>query len=115
MSAAPVVDVHAHVLLPELQQRAAALDPAGSTAAQELEVRRNGPESMAVSGPMIRDRWPLLTDLDARLTAMDRAGVDVQLVSPSPSHYYPHLGAEHALDVARRANEAVRDLVAQAP
>ena len=42
MSAAPVVDVHAHVLLPELQQRAAALDPAGSTAAQELEVRRNG-------------------------------------------------------------------------
>ena len=115
MSAAPVVDVHAHVLLPELQQRAAALDPAGSTAAQELEVRRNGPESMAVSGPMIRERWPLLTDLDARLTAMDRAGVDVQLVSPSPSHYYPHLVAEHALDVARRANEAVRDLVAQAP
>jgi aminocarboxymuconate-semialdehyde decarboxylase len=115
VSAAPVVDVHAHVLLPELQQQVAALDPAGFAAAQELEARRNGAGSMAASGAMIRNRWPLLTDLAARLAAMDRGGVDVQLVSPSPSHYYPHLAPEHALDAARRANEAVRDLVGQAP
>jgi aminocarboxymuconate-semialdehyde decarboxylase len=70
---------------------------------------------MAASGTMIRDRWALLTDLDARLAAMDAAGVDVQLVSPSPSHYYPFLGPDHAVDVARRANTAVRELVDCAP
>lgn len=115
MSAAPVVDVHAHVLLPELQQYVAALDPAGFAAAQELEARRNGAGSMAASGAMIRDRWHLLTDLGSRLAAMDSAGVEVQLVSPSPSHYYPHLAPDHALDAARRANVAVRNLVEQAP
>lgn len=108
----PVVDVHAHVLLPPLQQLVADLDPQGWSAAQELEIRRNGRASMEASGPMVRERWALLTDLPTRLAAMDAAGVDHQLVSPSPSHYYPFLAPEHAVQVARHANEAVRDLVA---
>ena len=85
----PIVDVHAHLLMPALQQAVAARDPEGFAAAQALEARRNGPESLAASGRMIGERMPLLTSLDARLAEMDRQGVDVQVVSPSPSHYYP--------------------------
>ncbi|MDR6436482.1 aminocarboxymuconate-semialdehyde decarboxylase [Paenarthrobacter nicotinovorans] len=111
----PILDVHAHVLIPALQQTVANADPQGFAALQALEVRRNGPESMANSGVMIKERWPQLTDLDRRLADMDAQGVDVQLVSPSPSHFYYFAGAGLALTLAKQANEAVRGLVQGAP
>ena len=111
----PVVDVHAHLLLPALQQAVAGRDPDGFAAAQALEARRNGPESLAASGRMIQERIPLLTSLDARLAEMDRQGVDVQVVSPSPSHYYPWAGEELAAWAAREANRAIAEHVAEAP
>ncbi|QDG61627.1 amidohydrolase family protein [Pseudarthrobacter sp. NIBRBAC000502771] len=111
----PTVDVHAHILLPALQQLVAEADPDGFGAQQSLEVRRNGPESMAASGRMIKERWPQLTDLDRRLADMDAQGVDVQLVSPSPSHFYYFAGEELALELAKQANQAVRDFVDRAP
>ncbi|MEV7633949.1 amidohydrolase family protein [Pseudarthrobacter enclensis] len=112
---APVIDVHAHILLPALQQLVAEADPEGFAAQQSLEVRRNGPESMAASGKMIKERWPQLTDLDRRLADMDAQGVDVQLVSPSPSHFYYFAGEELALRLAKAANQAVREFVDRAP
>lgn len=111
----PTVDVHAHILLPALQQVVADADPDGFGAQQALEVRRNGPESMAASGRMIKERWPQLTDLDRRLADMDAQGVDVQLVSPSPSHFYYFAGEDLALQLARAANQAVREFVDRAP
>lgn len=111
----PVVDVHAHVLLPALQAQVAERDPEGFGAAQELDLRRQGPESSKVSGGMIRERFERLTQLPRRLADMDSTGVDVQVVSPSPSHYYPWAGVELAEWVARTANQAVADLVAEAP
>ncbi|WP_280425853.1 amidohydrolase family protein [Nocardia carnea] len=111
----PIVDVHAHVLLPAVEAYVAELDPEGLAAAKELDARRNGPESLAASGRMIGERWQLLTDLPTRLAAMDAAEVDIQLVSPSPSHYYPFLGPADALDVAQRVNAAIGELVGRAP
>ncbi|HEX6365364.1 MAG TPA: amidohydrolase family protein, partial [Agromyces sp.] len=111
----PVVDVHAHLLLTALQDAVAARDPEGFAAAQALDARRNGRESLAVSGRMVGERMPLLTSLDARLAEMDRQGVDVQLVSPSPTHYYPWAGEELSVWAAREANRAIREHVAGAP
>lgn len=115
MTGAPVVDLHAHVLLPAVEALVGELDPAGLAAARELDRRRNGEASQAASGAMIVQRWALLTDLGTRLAAMDAAGVDVQLVSPSPSHYYPFLAPGHAGEIAREVNTSVRDLVASCP
>ncbi|WAC57157.1 amidohydrolase family protein [Gordonia sp. SL306] len=112
---APIIDVHTHVLLPEVEALVDQLDSEGLSAAKDLEVRRNGAESLASSGKMIRSRWPLLTDLPNRLAAMDAAGVDIQVVSPSPSHYYPFLAAEPAEEITRCINRSIRDLVAAAP
>lgn len=109
------VDVHAHLLLPALQAEVQRRDPAGFAAAAELEALRNGPESLAASGAMIRERFPRLTDLGARLAAMDAQGVERQWVSPSPSHFYPWAGEELAVAAALAANRAIAEHVAGAP
>jgi len=109
----PTVDVHAHVLLPEVEALVAGLP--GHAEAKELDVRRNGPAALAVSGPMVRARVPKMTDVVARLTAMDVQGVDVQLVSPSPSHYHYWTDQDTAEKVYRLADEATAAHCAQAP
>ncbi|MEF2978427.1 amidohydrolase family protein [Subtercola sp. YIM 133946] len=115
MSATPTIDVHAHAIFPQLGAAVARLDPEGLAAHQALEALRNGPESLQASGAMVGARMEQLTVLSRRLSDMDRTGIDVQVVSPSPSHYYPFLAAEAAVEVAQLANTAVRDLVAEAP
>ena len=109
------VDVHAHVLLPSLQGLVQGRDPDGFRAAGELELLRNGGQSMAASGAMIRERFTRLTDLEERLRVMDEQGVDVQVVSPSPSHYYPWAADELAIEAAREANRLTADHIAGAP
>ncbi|HUQ56246.1 amidohydrolase family protein [Lentzea sp.] len=109
----PTVDVHAHVLLPEVDRLVA--ETSGHAEARELDARRNGPEALAVSGAMVRDRLQLLTDVVHRLAAMDMAGVDVQLVSPSPSHYHYWAEPELARAVWETANTSTAKHCAQAP
>lgn len=110
---APTVDVHAHVLLPEVDALVAGLP--GLAEARALDARRNGPSALAVSAPMVRERAPRMIDITARLAGMDAQGVDVQLVSPSPSHYHYWADEETAEKVFRRANEATAAHCAQAP
>ncbi|WP_369254830.1 amidohydrolase family protein [Streptomyces sp. R35] len=110
---APTVDVHAHVLLPEVEALVA--DTPGHAEARAQDARRNGPASLAVSGPMVRERIPRLTDVAVRLASMDQQGVDVQLVSPSPSHYHYWADEDTAEKIYRLANEATAAHCAQAP
>ncbi|MCL7424772.1 amidohydrolase family protein [Streptomyces sp. YS415] len=109
----PTVDVHAHVLLPEVEALVA--DLPGLAQAKALDARRNGPAALAVSGPMVRERIPLLTDVTARLAAMDTQGVDIQLVSPSPSHYHYWTDEGTAEKLYRLANEATATHCSAAP
>ncbi|MFC8511773.1 amidohydrolase family protein [Streptomyces sp. NPDC057257] len=110
---APTVDVHAHVLLPEVDALVA--DLPGRAEAKALDARRNGPAALAVNGPMVAARLPSLTDVTARLAAMDAQDVDIQLVSPSPSHYHYWADAETAEKVCLLANEAMAAHCARAP
>jgi aminocarboxymuconate-semialdehyde decarboxylase len=107
------VDVHAHVLLPEVDALVA--DLPGLAEARALDARRNGPSALAVSGPMVRERAPRMIDVTARLAAMDAQGVDIQLVSPSPSHYHSWADEETAEKVYRLAGEATAAHCAHAP
>lgn len=112
---AQVTDVHAHLLLPELLEAVRQRAPEQMNSADELELRRNGAASMRTSGEMIRDRFPRLTRLDVRLADMNEQGVDVQWVSPSPSHYYPWADEDLAVWIAREANLLVADHIGGAP
>ncbi|XVQ89674.1 amidohydrolase family protein [Microbispora siamensis] len=107
------VDAHAHVLLPEIEHAVAGRP--GHAEHRELDARRNGPESLEVSGRMISQRLARLTRVPARLADMDRAGVDVQIVSPSPSHYHYWADPGLARTVWRLANEHTAAHCAQAP
>jgi aminocarboxymuconate-semialdehyde decarboxylase len=109
----PTIDVHAHVLLPLVEQSVSGRP--GLAVHKEMEARRNGPDSLAVSGRMVGARMPRLTSVSARLADMDAAGVDIQVVSPSPSHYHHWADPELAETVYRLANEGVAEHCAQAP
>ncbi|MDH6565345.1 aminocarboxymuconate-semialdehyde decarboxylase [Streptomyces sp. SAI-117] len=113
MTIAPTVDVHAHVLLPDVEALVA--DLPGLAQAKALDARRNGPAALAVNGPMVRERVPRMTDPALRLAAMDAQGVEVQLVSPSPSHYHYWADEETAEKVYRLANEATAAHCSAAP
>ncbi|MFF1696376.1 amidohydrolase family protein [Streptomyces sp. NPDC058257] len=109
----PTVDVHAHVLLPEVEALVDGLP--GLAEAKALDARRNGPAALKVNGPMIGERIARLTDPSVRLAVMDTQGVDVQLVSPSPSHYHYWAEEDTAEKVYRLANEATASHCSAAP
>lgn len=109
------VDVHAHLLMPQLQQEMVKQAPDEAAQADFLELLRNGGASIATSGRMIRDRWPLLTDVDARLEQMERSGVEQQWVSPSPSHFYPWADEELAAWSFQEAHQILSAHIAQHP
>ena len=111
-SASRTIDIHAHVLIPAVESLVAGRP--GFAEAKALDALRNGPEALAVNGPMVGERIPLLTDVTQRLAAMDKQGIDVQLVSPSPSHYHYWTDPSAARAVSREANEATAAHCAQA-
>jgi predicted TIM-barrel fold metal-dependent hydrolase len=107
-----VVDVHAHVLLPAVE--AVVTGEPGLARQRETDLRGSGAESAAVNQTQLARLGPLLTDPAQRLAAMDRAAVDVQVVSPMPLYHYwadPHLAER----VTRLTNEGVAALVAAHP
>ena len=108
-------DVHAHLLLPPLHAEVERRAPELVAQAADLERRRNGAESLQVSGPMIGARIPKLTDVNVRLAAMDAQGVDRQWVSVSPNHFYPWAPEGLAVWVAIETNRLIAEHVAQAP
>ncbi len=108
-------DVHAHLLLPGLHAEVERRAPQEIAMAADLELRRNGPESLKASGTMIGARIPRLTDVGARLAAMDAQGIDRQWVSVSPNHFYPWAGEGLAGWITSETNRLVAEHVARAP
>ncbi len=111
----PITDVHAHLLLPALHAEVERRAPEEVAAAAALEARRNGVESLKASGAMIGARIPKLTDVRARLEAMDAQVIDRQWVSVSPNHCYPWAQEGLAAWVAMETNRLIAEHVAQAP
>jgi aminocarboxymuconate-semialdehyde decarboxylase len=91
------VDVHAHALVPAAEALVA--DRPELAQARAEEARGAGLRSTEVNREQIGQLGPALIDPQARLAAMDAAGIDVQLVSPMPIHHYwadPDLAARYA-------------------
>jgi aminocarboxymuconate-semialdehyde decarboxylase len=108
-----VVDVHAHTIVPAALQLVDGHPELA--AAREREARMLGAPSVAANQQMLAQAGPLLVDLERRLQAMDAAGVDVQLVSPSPAHYHDWTDDVLARTATRAVNEGVASLCAQRP
>jgi aminocarboxymuconate-semialdehyde decarboxylase len=104
----PVVDIHAHVVVPEAAELAAPY----FERAKDPFMRYGGP-STAYNDSLAPQLVPLLTDPALRLAEMDRQGVDIQAVSIAPPQYHYWAEPALALEIAVAQNDGIAALVAK--
>lgn len=105
-----MIDVHAHAVLEMV------LGAAGEHGPELYE--HDGEQRFRVGGYTlcgVRYRGSLYMDLEVRLQAMDRAGIDYQVLSPNPLTFFHHIAARDAVAFCRRHNDAMAELVARCP
>ena len=90
----PAVDVHAHVAVTAVDALIA--DEPGHAEQQRTDAATLGEAALAYNRAHFGAVVPRLLDLDVRLAAMDKAGVDIQAVTPVPQS---HAWAGRALAV----------------
>jgi len=108
---AVAIDVHAHVIVPEITRDAGRGEP------WRPRVHRDeaGGQVVEMGGKEIRSAIAEFTDIDGILAAQDEAGVDRVLLSPwVPLLYYDAEPAD-GLDRARIQNDALASLVRAHP
>jgi aminocarboxymuconate-semialdehyde decarboxylase len=109
----PVIDMHAHLHVPERAAIAAALP--GASMAREATKGWIGPDSLAHTASIADVLHYELTDVDARLSAMDAMGVSMQAVSLAPAQYYYWADPAAVRDMVETSNAATADLVSGHP
>lgn len=104
------VDIHCHVLTPE----AAALVKDVFDPTREAMLTFSSEATKVVNRKQDETIRTQLTSIETRLRDMDKAGIDIQAISPSPQYYYwtdPELGRE----TARLVNNRIAEIVAARP
>lgn len=110
LAEARVVDIHAHTVLEETFGTAGEFGP-------EL-TEEDGVPVFRIGGYKLRGvkyRGSAFMDPDVRISAMDRAGIDWQLLSPNPLTYFHFIPSGEAIAFCRRHNETMAELVARNP
>jgi aminocarboxymuconate-semialdehyde decarboxylase len=109
VAAPPVVDVHAHTVVPAVAGLVAG--HTGLAAELEDQARTFGPASMEQNAKLITGVYgPLLNDIPTRFGVMDAAGVDIQSVSIIPTQYHYWADAGLADTIVAAANEHIAAL-----
>ena len=106
---AETIDVHAHAVLEETMGAAGAHGP---------ELTREDPPVFRVGQYTlegVRYRGSPFMDPELRIAAMDRAGIDFQVLSPNPLTYFHFIDPEPALQFCRVHNDALARVVAGHP
>ena len=106
-----VVDVHSHLMVPE----SAELTRPHFKPEDEPRSFFSSPVTKEVNAEFYRLAERKYTDPETRLDDMDAMGVDVQLVSLTPFHYFYWADADLAPRVASLQNEAIARTVSFAP
>ncbi len=108
---AKVIDIHAHAVCEESFGTAGAFGPDLHAEADGTPVFRIG--DYRLRG--VRYRGSPFMDVDVTIAAMDRSGIDWQLLSPNPLTYFHFIPADDAARFCRTVNDAVAGLVARHP
>lgn len=112
MNASPVIDVHAHVVVPEVYEQtsrwsvfARSLNDSGLNEADRRKAKERSASVIA-----------RMADADERIRAMDSMGVNVQILSASLVHQCTYEAEpQAALALDRKSNDRVAALVAARP
>jgi aminocarboxymuconate-semialdehyde decarboxylase len=105
------VDFHCHYQNNEVAAKAAPLKPLE----REPSIIYANTLTRQVNVQQMKDRGPKLSDIATRLEDMDRMGIDVQAVSPSPAQYYYYADPAFGLELARATNDRLAEIVAGHP
>lgn len=105
------IDIHAHAVLEETLGAAGMHGP-------ELTVAADGRPLFRVGGYRlhgVRYRGSAFMDVDLRIAAMDRAGIDFQVLSPNPLTYFHFVEPAAAITFCQRHNDVLASLVQRYP
>jgi aminocarboxymuconate-semialdehyde decarboxylase len=105
-----VVDVHAHVIVPELLRGAA-----GNEGWRPRVWREDGAQLVELDGRLIRSAVDEFVDVDAILAREAERGVDAVLLSPWVPLLFAAVHAATGLERCRIQNEALAAIVAARP
>ncbi len=97
-SSIPIIDIHAHLKAP------------GDIFKGILDVDARPSNERGISDPTL---VPALSNADARITDMDRLGIDISALTPAPPRGFYELDPEKGLAVARLVNDFAAEFVAQ--
>lgn len=104
-------DIHCHVYIPAADQM---VGEAAQTNWDAMHTFANEATREYNRRQMAEIRVPL-TSVARRLADMDKAGIDVQALSPSPPQYYYSTPPEVGRQAARLVNEGIAEIVAGHP
>ena len=107
------IDVHAHYVPSDSLKVAAEI---GARRGLKLEKNDRGRDLLTRDGKAFLGQLkPEFSDLDLRLSIMDRQGVDMQVLSPASSYFFHWMPATESLEFARWLNDRFAEIVAQHP
>lgn len=107
----PTIDIHCHIHTPECEPLVREL----FSPEKEPFIYFASPETRAINQRLFADLAPKLTSPEERLKDMDRMGVDIQVISPSPMQYYYWTDGKLGLELARLQNNRVAEVVSSHP
>jgi aminocarboxymuconate-semialdehyde decarboxylase len=108
------IDFHCHVLT--LAAEALVADTPQKKSEPALMLKSMGEASVAHNNAvMLPHAFPRLTRVEQRLADMDSMGVDIQVLSPSPTQYYYWADRDRAEQIVRVQNEHVAEVCALHP
>jgi len=105
------VDIHCHVHHPAADEMVKHL----VSPDREPSQRFSNELSRATNRKQMENVRSCLTSVEQRLRDMDKMGVDVQAISPSPFHFMYWLPPELALKASRSVNERLAAIVQEHP
>jgi aminocarboxymuconate-semialdehyde decarboxylase len=111
LAEAKVIDIHAHAVLEETFGMAGDFGPELKAEADGTPVFRIG--DYRLRG--VRYRGSPFMDVDVRIAAMDRVGIDWQLLSPNPLTYFHYIPAAEAVRFCQRHNDVLAETAARYP
>ncbi len=106
-----VVDIHCHLGVPAADAIVQARYPGPPPGINDF----TSPRTMEVNRGQFAAIGRTLNTVDQRLQDMDRLGIDIQALSPSPGQYFYFTDPETGLQAARAVNDGIAAAVAGQP
>lgn len=110
----PTIDLHCHVLTLGAAELAATLrgSPSSTSAGPETAAQWSARYNQALLEGTYR---PKLTDISVRLGDMDTMGIDIQVLSPSPTQYYYWAERDASAGLVGQQNQHIASICAAHP